>query len=126
MAKSYRRKTNGKRRTRKAGYMMDSLKKHMDRGATEANKQYEIAKKAAAPHADKLIKDMNTNVAKAKTAAAPHVENMKNNTKKMYNAQKYSNPTSFAAAKVGERYSKSAMIMGKSMGKSMMRIKVIL
>ena len=37
------------------------------------------------------------------------------NTKKMYNAQKYSNPTSFVAAKVGERYGKSAMNMGKSM-----------
>ena len=123
MAKSYRRKTNGKRsvkrRTRKAGGMMDSLKTHMNKGAAEANKQYEIAKKAAAPHADKLVKGMNANVAKAKTAAAPHVENMKNNTKKMYNAQKYSNPSSFAAAKVGERYGKSAMIMGKSMGKSM-------
>ena len=123
MAKSYRRKTNGKRRTRKAGGMMDSLKTHMDRGAAEANKQYAKAKKAAAPHADKLVKGMNANVAKAKTAAAPHVENMKNNTKKMYNAQKYSNPSSFAAAKVGERYGKSAMIMGKSMankGNSMM------
>ena len=123
MAKSYRRKTNGKRRTRKAGGMMDSLKTHMNKGAAEANKQYEIAKKAAAPHADKLVKGMNANVAKAKTAAAPHVENMKNNTKKMYNAQKYSNPSSFAAAKVGERYGKSAMIMGKSMankGNSMM------
>ena len=119
MAKSYRRKNNGKRRTRKAGDMLGSLKAQMAKGARAANKHYDIAKKAAAPHADKLVKGMNTNVAKAKTAAAPHVENMKKNTQKMYNAQKYSNPSSFAAAKVGERYGKSAMNMGKSMSKSM-------
>jgi hypothetical protein len=119
MAKSYRRKNNGKRRTRKAGGMMDSLKIRMNNGAAKANEHYEAAKKAAAPHADKLVKDVTDNVAKAKTSAAPHVENMKKNTKKMYNAQKYSNPTSFVAAKVVEGYGSSAMNMGKSMGKSM-------
>ena len=45
---------------------------------------------------------------------------MKQGTRKMYNAQKYSNPSSFVAAKVVEGYGSSAMNTSKSMGKSMM------
>ena len=120
MVKSYTRKVGGKRRTRKAGGMMDSLKLSMNKGASEANKHYEAAKKSAAPHADKLVKGVTDNVAKAKLASAPHVETMKQGTRKMYNAQKYSNPSSFVAAKVVEGYGSSAMNTSKSMGKSMM------
>ena len=120
MVKSYTRKVGGKRRTRKAGGMMDSLKISMNKGASEANKHYEAAKKSAAPHADKLVKGVTDNVAKAKLASAPHVETMKQGTRKMYNAQKYSNPSSFVAAKVVEGYGSSAMNTSKSMGKSMM------
>jgi hypothetical protein len=119
MVKSYRRKVGGKRRTRKAGGMMDSLKISMNKGASEANKHYEAAKKSATPHADKLVKGVTDNVAKAKIASAPHVETMKQGTRKMYNAQKYSNPSSFVAAKVVEGYGSSAMNTSKSMGKSM-------
>ena len=120
MVKSYRRKVGSKRRTRKAGGMMDSLKISMNKGASEANKHYEAAKQSAAPHADKLVKGVTDNVAKAKNASAPRVETMKHGTRKMYNAQKYSNPTSFVAAKVVEGYGSSAMNTSKSMGKSMM------
>ena len=120
MVKSYTRKVGGKRRTRKAGGMMDSLKLSMNKGASEANKHYEAAKKSAAPHTDKLVKGVTDNVAKAKLASAPHVETMKQGTRKMYNAQKYSNPSSFVAAKVVEGYGSSAMNTSKSMGKSMM------
>ena len=117
MTKSYRRKTSGKRvrRTRKAGGMFDSLKTHMDKGAAEANKHYEAAKKAAAPHAEKMKQQSIKGFAQAKSFAAPHVENMQNKTTQLYNKQKYSNPTSFAAAKMGERYGKSMMTQGNAM-----------
>ena len=86
----------------------DSLKKSMAEGAAKANAHYEKAKKAAAPHAEKLQKNVSAGLAKAGEK-----------TKSVYKKAKYSSPTNFVAAKTAENaFSKGSQVAHSSLGKA--------
>ena len=101
MGKTYKRSrksTKNKSTRKRTGGFMSYLNEQVRKGKDMANKHYEDAKNAAAPHA----------------------ERMKDTTSSLYDKAKKSSVSNRLTFAVAEKYGKKAMDNGKTMGTSMM------
>ena len=112
MDKTYKRSrksTKNKSTRKRTGGFMNYLNEQVKKGKDMANKHYEDAKNAAAPHAERMMEKTSNSL-----------NNMKDTSSSLYNKAKNSSVSNRVTFAVAEKYGKKAMDNGKTMGTSMM------